>query len=77
MWYPFPWQTKSDLDEATDTLDEVTDTVGTNIPKVMEDLRDLVQGNDMLAQKGLEDAGNASEAVKDINRVRKRSQDTK
>lgn len=70
MWF-FLWQIESDLDAATDTLDEVTDTVGTSIPEEMKDLKDLIKGNDQLAQKGLEDAKNATEAAKDINTVRK------
>lgn len=73
MWCSFLWQIKSDLDEAADTLDDVTDTVGTSIPEEMKDLKDLVKGNDQLAQKGLEDAKNAKETAKDIITVRKSS----
>lgn len=73
MWCSFLWQIKSDLDEAAGTLDDVTDTVGTSIPEEMKDLKDLVKGNDQLAQKGLEDAKNAKETAKDIITVRKSS----
>lgn len=61
-----PEKIKFELDVAAGTLDDVTDTVGTSIPEEMKDLKDLVKGNDQLAQKGLEDAKNAEEAAKDI-----------
>ncbi|XP_062402110.1 laminin subunit beta-3 isoform X2 [Sardina pilchardus] len=61
-----PEKVKADLDEADGGLGEVTDTVGTSIPEEMTELKDLVQQNDDLAQKGLDNAQDAEEAAKGI-----------